>query len=110
MLTMRTGFTASRRILGHCLGRSVPVIVGSQYEGGAGALATLAFAAAFAATARRPAELANVLDLADDLLAEPIEIRAGRVAAPNRPGLGIEIDEDKLAHYRLDERRPLAPA
>lgn len=108
--TARTGFTASRRILGHCLGRSVPVIVGSQYEGGAGALATLAFAAAFAATARRPAELANVLDLADDLLAEPIEIRDGRVAAPNRPGLAIEIDEDKLAHYRLDERRPLAPA
>ena len=40
----RTGFTESRRILGLCLGRAVPVVVGSQYEGGVGALATVAFA------------------------------------------------------------------
>jgi L-alanine-DL-glutamate epimerase-like enolase superfamily enzyme len=102
--TARTGFTASRRILGYCQGRSVPVLVGSQYEAGAGALASLAFACGFAATGRRPAELTNVLDLDDDVLAVPLDIRDGRVAASTAPGLGIAIDEDKLAHYRLDER------
>lgn len=98
----RTGFTESRRILGLCLGRAVPVVVGSQYEGGIGALATVAFASAFAGTARRPAEATNFLDLADDLLAEPPAIVAGRMAPRARPGLGIEIDEDRLEHYRVD--------
>ena len=51
-----------------------------QYEGGVGALATVAFASAFAGTARRPAEATNFLDLADDLLAEPPEIADGRMA------------------------------
>jgi L-alanine-DL-glutamate epimerase-like enolase superfamily enzyme len=100
--TARTGFTESRRILGLCLGRSVPVVCGSQYEGGLGALATVAFACAFAATAARPAEATNFLDLADDLLAEPLEVRDGRVAPRPAPGLGIEVDEDRLARYRLD--------
>ena len=69
--TARTGFTESRRILDLCLARNVPVVVGSQYEGAIGALATIAFAAAFAATAGRPAEITNFLDLADDLVVAP---------------------------------------
>jgi L-alanine-DL-glutamate epimerase-like enolase superfamily enzyme len=98
----RTGFTESRRILGLCLGRAVPVVVGSQYEGGIGALATVAFACGFAGTAERPAEATNFLDLADDLLAEPPEIHDGRMAPRPLPGLGIEVDEDRLEHYRID--------
>ena len=31
-------------------------------------------------------------------------IRDGRLVPPAAPGLGIEIDEEKLAHYRLHER------
>lgn len=100
--TARTGFTESRRILGLCLARNVPVVVGSQYEGAAGALATVAFAAAFAATAGQPAEIANFLDLADDLVVRPPELRDGRAAVPDAAGLGVEIDEERLARYRVD--------
>ena len=100
--TARTGFTESRRVLDLCLGRNVGVIVGSQYEGAIGATATLAFAAAFAATAGQPAEIANFLDLADDLVLAPPEIRDGRVVVPGTPGLGIDVDEERLASYRLD--------
>ena len=100
--TARTGFTESRRILDLCLARNVPVVVGSQYEGAIGAIATIAFAAAFAVTAGQPAEITNFLDLADDLLVAPPEIRNGHAAAPAAPGLGVEIDEDRLARYRLD--------
>jgi L-alanine-DL-glutamate epimerase-like enolase superfamily enzyme len=100
--TARTGFTESRRILDLCLGRSIPVIVGSQYEGALGAMATIAFAAAFAATAGRPAEITNFLDLKDDLLAVPPDVRDGRVAVSAAPGLGVEVDETKLTRYRLD--------
>ena len=76
--------------------------MGSQYEGAIGAIATIAFAAAFAVTAGQPAEITNFLDLADDLLVAPPEIRNGHAAAPAAPGLGVEIDEDRLARYRLD--------
>ena len=58
----------------------------------------------------RPAEVMNYTDLADDLLACPVEVRDGRIIPPDLPGLGIEIDEDKLAYYRLDERPALAKA
>ncbi len=100
--TARTGFTESRRILDLCLARSTPVVIGSQYEGATGALATITFAAAFAATASQPAEIANFLDLADDLVVRAPEIRDGRVAVPDAPGLGVEIDEQRLARYRVD--------
>ena len=100
--TARTGFTESRRILDLCLARNVPVVVGSQYEGALGVLATIAFAAAFAATAGQPAEVTNFLDLADDLVVAGPEIRDGRAAVPAAPGLGVEIDEERLERYRLD--------
>src|SRR4051794_17642039 len=96
--TARTGFTESRRILDLCLARNVPVVMGSQYEGALGAAATITFAAAFAGTAGRPAEVANFLDLADDLVVAGPEIRDGRAAVPAR----LEVDEDRLQHYRCD--------
>ena len=36
------------------------------------------------------------------LLAEPIEIRGGFQAVPERPGLGVEIDMDAVERYRVD--------
>ena len=34
-------------------------------------------------------------------LAEPLRINAaGELVAPDRPGLGVEPDPDKLAHFR----------
>jgi L-alanine-DL-glutamate epimerase-like enolase superfamily enzyme len=98
----RTGFTESRRILDLCLARNVPTVIGSQYEGAIGATATISFAAAFAATAGRAAEITNFLDLADDLVIAVPQIRDGRAAVSSAPGLGIEIDEDRLARYRSD--------
>ena len=100
--TARTGFTESRRILDLCLARNVGAVVGSQYEGAIGATATVTFAAAFAATARQPAEITNFLDLADDLVVAGPAIRDGRAIVPAAPGLGIEVDEDRLQRYRLD--------
>jgi L-alanine-DL-glutamate epimerase-like enolase superfamily enzyme len=36
----------------------------------------------------------------DGLLIRPIQVATdGTVAVPDAPGLGIELDEDKLAHY-----------
>ncbi|MCP4319815.1 MAG: cycloisomerase [Hyphomicrobiales bacterium] len=38
----------------------------------------------------------------DDILAEPFPIRNGAVHIPEGPGLGIDIDRDKLANYTVE--------
>jgi L-Ala-D/L-Glu epimerase len=100
--TARTGFTYSQRVLALCEGLGVEVVMGNQVDGQIGTLCSAAFGAAFERTARRPGELSNFLDMADDLLTEPLTIEAGELRVRQRPGLGIDIDEDKLAHYRQD--------
>lgn len=40
--------------------------------------------------------------LQDDVVTEPFEIIRGRIAVPDRPGLGIEGDPEKLARYAVD--------
>ncbi|HEY1971444.1 MAG TPA: enolase C-terminal domain-like protein, partial [Pseudonocardia sp.] len=100
--TARTGFSYSQRVLHLCEGLGVEVVLGNQIDGQIGSLCSVAFGSAFALTARRPGELSNWLDMSDDLLAEPLRIEDGALRIRESPGLGIEIDEDKLAHYRQD--------
>jgi len=47
----------------------------------------------------------NVTDnpLRRDLLTQPIRPVDGIVAVPTGPGLGIEIDEETVRRYRVDE-------
>lgn len=47
-------------------------------------------------------ELSNFLDMSDDLLTEPLDIRDGELAIRPGAGLGVDIDPAKLEHYRQD--------
>lgn len=47
-------------------------------------------------------ELVGPIWLADDLVQEPVEYRENRVWVKHGPGLGIELDEDKVRHYLRD--------
>jgi muconate cycloisomerase len=38
----------------------------------------------------------------DDIIAEPFEYADGEVVVPSKPGLGIEVDEEKVQRYRTD--------
>lgn len=38
---------------------------------------------------------------ADDLLKQPIHINGGYAEVPNRPGLGVDVDEEALQRYRM---------
>jgi len=40
--------------------------------------------------------------LIDDVLAEPLQFEGGRLRVPRGPGLGVEVDEEKVAQYSLD--------
>jgi L-alanine-DL-glutamate epimerase-like enolase superfamily enzyme len=98
----RTGFTESRDVLALCRAHRMPIVVGSQYEGALGTLASIHLGAAYPELASRPVEAANFLDLASDLLAEPPRIADGHVAVPTGPGIGATVDEDALQAHRLE--------
>ncbi len=76
--------------------------MGNQIDSQLGSMATVVFGAAYRLTSARAGELSNFLDMSDDLLTEPLVIRDGSLATRPGAGLGVEIDPDKLAHYRLD--------
>jgi L-alanine-DL-glutamate epimerase and related enzymes of enolase superfamily len=100
--TARTGFSASQRILHQCEGLGVEVVMGNQIDGQLGTACSVVFGAAHRLTSRRAGELSNFLDMRDDLLTEPLEISDGELAVRPGPGIGVDVDPDKLAHYRLD--------
>ena len=100
--TARTGFTRSRRVHHLAEGLGIELVMGNQIDGQLGSLCSVAFGSAFELTSRRAGELSNFLDMSDDLLAEPLEIRGGELVTRSGPGLGAVLDPDKLTHYRQD--------
>lgn len=59
----------------------------------------------FASHLMRVTESAHWLewqDWADPILAEPFHVADGALVIPNRPGAGIDWNEDAVKHYRYD--------
>lgn len=107
--TARSGFTDSVRLIGLAEGLGIETFLGNQIDAHLGTVCSLVLGAAFDATSRHPAELSNWLDLEDSLLTEDLVIRNGEMKVPTGPGLGVDIDLDKLQHYRVDNQMsPLA--
>nr|WP_221185450.1 enolase C-terminal domain-like protein [Flexivirga oryzae] len=102
--TARTGFTDSRRIHHLAEGLGLEVVIGNQIDGQVGTACAVAFGSAYELTSKRAGELSNFLDMSDDLLTEPLQINGGQLVTSPKPGLGIEIDENQLQRYRLDQR------
>ena len=40
--------------------------------------------------------------LEDDLLAEPLIVSNGHVKAPEKPGIGVELNDDAVERYRVE--------
>lgn len=78
---------------------SVPVIVSTLFESGVG----LAGAVHLAATAPGPQAhgLATAGLLESDLLIDSLVISDGRMTVPSGPGLGVDLDDDAVARYRV---------
>jgi muconate cycloisomerase len=90
----------------------LPCNVNGSSETGVGNAANLHLAASTACvtessvipvttlTGREQTAIAGV-DYTDDIIADPFAFRDGCLVVPDRPGLGIELDETKVAHYRV---------
>jgi L-alanine-DL-glutamate epimerase-like enolase superfamily enzyme len=46
--------------------------------------------------------LGSVMVYEDDVVKEPLTVKDGFLEVPDKPGLGVEIDEKKLAKHRID--------
>src|SRR5262249_157678 len=89
------GFTGSERVDHRAEGLGVEIVMGNQIDGQVGTACTVAFGAAYQRTSRRAGELSNFLDMSDDLLTEPLQVRDGVLHTLPGPGLGIDIDPDR---------------
>ena len=92
------GLLPSLDMAGICRSAHLPVMIGSMIESGIGTL----FSAHVAAILPNvfSTELCGPLLLADDLLTEHLQIEEGSILLNDKPGLGYEVDEQRLAEMR----------
>jgi len=53
--------------------------------------------------AKLPSDIFSRLIREHDLLAEPLRLEQGHIAVPSGPGIGVQIDESALAHYKISQ-------
>lgn len=87
--------------IGHvCDAAQVACIMHCGHDLGPKTAAMLHIAAAL--PAYRLANDCTYYGLEDDVLCEPFQIEAGCIRVPTVPGLGCDVDPDKLRHYQLE--------
>jgi muconate cycloisomerase len=103
------GLLAARDVAAIGEAAGIGLYGGTLLEGGVG---TAASAQLFATlpTLAWGSELFGPLLLTHDVLAEPLSYADFNLLVPTGPGLGIEIDWDKVDHFRRDRQVPLLHA
>jgi glucarate dehydratase len=90
------GIAATKALAAHCetfgLGMNL-------HSGGELGIATAAHLAVVASTPVLSRAIDSMYYLHADDIVEPLELTGGRLRVPSGPGLGVTVDEDKLAHY-----------
>ena len=74
--------------------------IGSNLELGVGSAAMLHFALSITSDLI-PCDIIGPLYYEEDVLREPLLIGAGEARALERPGLGVELDEEKIRRFRV---------
>lgn len=97
------GIGAARRIVEAADAAGVACTIGSNLEMGVGSAAMihLAMATPGVRADAFPCDIIGPLYYEDDLLAEPLRISSGRAHAHDRPGLGVELDAEKVRRYQV---------
>lgn len=99
----RSGITESLRIAREAAARDVAVVPHLSIALGPQIAAAIHFAAA-APNCRQLEYNPKVLEVANRFLSEPLEVRDGKYAVPQGPGLGIHLHENSAVSYALRRR------
>ena len=106
------GLLGAMKVGAVCEAAGIRCNVNGSAETGVGTAANLHLVAAcppvveanvFPVTRRddnQPTKLAGAFYL-DDIVMEPFEYRDGAMIVPDRPGLGVELDDEKVEKYRV---------
>ncbi len=94
------GITSARRLLDMAKLRNIPCLLHDDVELGVSlAAATHFIAARYNDLAFKP-ELSGYPEwIADDVVTPPVAIEEGHAEVPEGPGLGVELDEEKVERY-----------
>jgi L-alanine-DL-glutamate epimerase-like enolase superfamily enzyme len=97
------GVSVARKIAAVAEAAGLVCTVGSNLEMGvaSAAMIHLAMATPSIAAEEFPCDILGPFFYEDDILAEPLPIQAGKASPFERPGLGVELDEQKVERYRV---------
>jgi muconate cycloisomerase len=103
------GLHAASQVIAIGAAAGIGLYGGTMLEGGVG---TVASAQVFASAPELAwgTELFGPLLLTEEILAEPLTYADFALAIPSGPGLGVSLDEQKLAYFRRDRTAPLLHA
>jgi muconate cycloisomerase len=97
------GIRCAKRICDFAESVGLSCTVGSNLEMGIGSAAMIHLAVATSGIHPDvfPCDIIGPMFYEDDLLAEPLPIKGGEARAPEKPGLGVELDDAKVEKYRV---------
>jgi muconate cycloisomerase len=98
------GLSATARVAAVAEAAGIQLYGGTMLEGTIGTLASAHLFAALPQPLAYGTELFGPLLLEDDVVAERPAYADFALSVPRKPGLGVGLDEDKLAFYRRDRR------
>lgn len=99
-----SGIAPARNIAAIADAAGLACTIGSNLEMGVGSAAMIHLAMATPAFGNSdyPCDIIGPLFYTDDLLKQPLPIRGGEARPFEDPGLGVELDEEKVRRYRVD--------
>jgi muconate cycloisomerase len=97
------GLAPARAIADFALSRGLACTVGSNLELGVGSAAMIHLAASHPGIRAEdyPCDIIGPHYYQDDILATPLALQSGRALLPPGPGLGVELDPDKVERHRV---------
>ena len=95
------GFLKCRRMLETAAAAGMKVVIGHGFGLGVNTVAEIMLACT-SDNVLEGLECVGPLKTADDIVTSKLDIGSGCIALPAGPGLGVELDEDKVRRYHFD--------
>ncbi len=97
------GIAAARKIAAVAEGAGLGCTIGSNIEMGIGSAAMIHLGMCTPGVTAEafPCDIIGPFYYTDELLTEPLPIEPGKARPHERPGLGVELDWEKVARYRV---------
>jgi L-alanine-DL-glutamate epimerase-like enolase superfamily enzyme len=97
------GIGPARQIVDFAQSVGIMCTIGSNLELGVGSAAMVHFALSAPGidADTYPCDIIGPMFYEDDVLAEPLPITGGFASVHDRPGLGVELDDEKVEKYRV---------